>query len=330
MRHGVAHCRSGSEREVHDPEGRPQPFGGFPGDQLTHAGDLERGLFDQFRQLGKIAVPRTTDGRCHHARTGYTHIDHRFRFPDPVERARHEGVVFRGIGKNDQLRTADGALISCQVCRFFDDVTHLTDGIHVDPCLGGGNVHAGADPFRGGQRFGDRIDQHPAAVGESFLDQCTVTADKIDAQFVGGAVKGLCQQHCTIPVQSAAKHGDRCHADPLVDDGDAVHLFQFAAGTDKVLCGVHDLIVHLIRQQSRRGRAAIPEGDAHGDGPDVEALLPDHVQCFKNIFMFGHGAPQILCMVLKISSCMAWISRPFALPSAFMRSMNSVNGTVIV
>ena len=85
------------------------------------------------------------------------------------------------------------------------------------------------------------------------------------------------------------------------------------------------------RQAARIVALAVVQRDAERDRADVEAFLADHVQRFEDVEFIEHGtrSVQILCMVLKMSSCMVRIFRLFALPMRVMASTKSGNGTVM-
>ena len=123
-RHGIADGRRGCQRKVDDAEGHAQPPGGFGGDQLADAGDLEGGLFDDVRKRGEVAVTRPPDGGAHHARAGHADVHGAFGLPDAVERPRHKGVILRDVGKDHQLCAADGALLPREIRRLFYSMPH--------------------------------------------------------------------------------------------------------------------------------------------------------------------------------------------------------------
>jgi hypothetical protein len=78
----VADGRGGSERQVDDTEGGIEAVSGLLGNQLTYAGDLKGGLFDDVGQLGQVAVARALDGGGNDAGAGDANVDDRVGFTD--------------------------------------------------------------------------------------------------------------------------------------------------------------------------------------------------------------------------------------------------------
>ena len=62
-----------------------------------------------------------------------TDIDHALRFAWAGESASHERVVLRGIGKDDELGTAESILGCCFFRQILDDRAHQAHGVHIDP-----------------------------------------------------------------------------------------------------------------------------------------------------------------------------------------------------
>ena len=65
--------------------------------------------------------------------------------------------------------------------------------------------------------------------------------------------------------------------DALVDDGDAKFQLDLFTGGHQTFGVAADLVIDLPAGFHRVAVAAGEQGDAHGDGTDVQVLLVDHV-----------------------------------------------------
>ena len=206
------------------------------------------------------------------------HVDDALRLPHPVEGSGHKGVVLHGVGKDHQLGAAQAVPVRGFLRRLFDDFPHEGNGVHVDARPGGGNVHAGADQLRLREGPGDGLNEPPVPLGAALVDQGAVAADEVHAAGLGRPVQGQ-RQGQTVPVLAALRHqGHGGHGDALVYNGNAVFPFDGAAGFHQFFRPPTDFVVHPPGAFPGGGVGAVPEGDAHGDGADVQVLVVDHVQ----------------------------------------------------
>ena len=125
-------------------------MGGFHTHDLSHSGDPEGCLFNGLRHLIKGTTLDALQRVVHNTGTGNAHIQHRLRLAHTVERTCHKGVILYRIGKDHQLGAAKTVVFFCPLCGLLNDTTHLGYRIHIDACLGGAYIDAGADTV--GQR----------------------------------------------------------------------------------------------------------------------------------------------------------------------------------
>ena len=78
---------------------------------------------------------------------------------------------------------------------------------------------------------------------------------------------------------SPGNHGDGGDGDALVDNGDAVLPGDVLAGFHQVLGVAADFVVDLLAGLVHIGVDAVQQGDAHGDGADIQVLVVNHVDC---------------------------------------------------
>ncbi len=282
MGDGVADGGSGGEGEVDDAEGDIEPAGGLVGDQLADSRDLERGVLDELRHFGDVGVGDLLEGMADDTGTGDTDVDDAVGLAGTVEGACHEGVVFDRVAEDDELGRGDAFPVGRLFGAFADDLSHEGDGIHVDARFRGTDVDAGADVVRDGQRFGDGADEGFIARCEAFLDEGRVAAEVVGAHFFRGALQG----QGVLDRVSAARgedHGNGRDGDPLVDDGDAVLPLDVFPGPDEVRRLADDLLVDAVAGPVDVRVGAVEQGNAHGDGSDVEVLLVDHVDRFEDV-----------------------------------------------
>src|SRR5438093_505698 len=77
-----------------------------------------------------------------------------------------ERVVLGDVGEHHQLRAADAAAVGGALRRVLDHAPHDRDRVHVDAGARGGHLHRRAHPLGGGERLGDRVEQHRVAGGD--------------------------------------------------------------------------------------------------------------------------------------------------------------------
>ena len=78
----------------------------------------------------------------HDARTGHADVHLALRLAHAVKRARHEGVVLHGVGKDDELGAGHAALRGGERGGALDGAAHLGHGVHVDARARRADVHA--------------------------------------------------------------------------------------------------------------------------------------------------------------------------------------------
>ena len=121
------------------------------------------------------------------------------------------------------------------------------------------------------------------AAREALLHERGEAADEVDADLVGGRVERVRHLEVGLGVVAADDVGDRRHRDALVDDRDAVLLLQLGGDLDQPAGAAHDLGVDALGGAARLAGGAVVERDAHGDGPDVEVLGPDHAHGLEDL-----------------------------------------------
>ena len=69
------------------------------------------------------------------AGAGNSHMDLTVGLTNAVESACHEGIVLNGIAENHQLCSADTVTVSSSLSGLLNDLTHKSNGVHVDTGL---------------------------------------------------------------------------------------------------------------------------------------------------------------------------------------------------
>ena len=200
-----------------------------------------------------------------------------------MERARHKGVILGDVGEYHQLGTTDGVAVGGESGGPLDGGAHEADGIHVDARLGGRHVHRGADQIGLGQSLGNDGDQVAIPLGHALMHQGGIAADEVDAHGIGRPLEGMSQfeEHVGGHIPRHQRDGGDGH--PLVDDRDAVLLLNVLTRSHQLFGLAGDLIVNVVAQAVPVVADAIEERDAHGDGADIQILLPDHLDGFQYI-----------------------------------------------
>jgi hypothetical protein len=296
--HRVAHSGGGGQGEVHDAEGHVQAAAGLLGHQLAHAGDAEGGLFDGLRHHVEGGALHVLEGVVHHTGAGDAHIDDAVALAHAVEGAGHEGVVLHRVAEYHQLGAAEAATVRGALRSRLDGPSHEGHRVHIDARLGGAHVHRGTHQLGGGQGLGDGVDELPVPGGEALLHQGGEAADEVDAGGVGGPVQGGGKGH-VVPRYRCARHQrDGGDGNALVDDGNAELPLNGLAGGHQLFGPAADFVVDLPAGGPGVGVAAVQQGDAHGNGADVQVLLVDHVDGVHDFRAVEHKKNLlVLCQV---------------------------------
>ena len=291
--HTVANGRGRRQAQVHNTKRHAQPFRSFYAHQLTHTGDSEGGFLHRLSHHVKGLALDTLKRMVHHTGAGNAHIDDALRLADSVEGTGHKGIVLYGVGKNHQLGAAQAVLVLGQFGSLFHDTAHLGHGIHVDARLGGAHVDAGADHIGGGHCLRNGADQLPVAFRAALLDKGGEAADKVDAAGFGSPIQGFGNLHIAFRLAGSGHQRNRRNRNALVDNGNAELGLNVLADFYQVFGAACDLIVDFFAALIHIRVRTVQEADAHGNGPDVQVLIVDHVQSRQNILLIQH------CLLLK-------------------------------
>ena len=240
----------------------------------------------------------------HHTGAGNAHVDDAVRLANAVERARHKGIVLHSVAEHHQLGAAQTVPAFRQVGRLFDDAAHTGHRVHVDAGPRAAHVDAGAHQIGLGQRLGDGAQQQLVAFAEALLHQRGIAAQKVHAAGLARPVKGQGEGNVILRVAAARHQRHGGDGDALVDDGDAEFAFDIPARLHQLFRTAADFVVNFVTAALGILADAVQQGDAHGDGADVQMLLVDHVDGVKNVLQIQHGSASAysLCMASKMSS----------------------------
>ena len=170
----------------------------------------------------------------------------------------------------------------------FDGFAHHAHGVHVDARLGGADVDRGADEVCLAQRLRDALDQRVVAACKALLHERRIAADEVDAQLLSRLVERVGEAHGVLALTGRRHHADGGDGDALVDDGDAVFLFDVLSCFDQVLGAAHDLVIDLDARLFDVLVETVEQRNTHGDGPHVQVFVVDHMDGFQNVFGFQH------------------------------------------
>ena len=215
-----------------------------------------------------------------------------FRLAHAVKGARHEGVVLHGVGEDHQLRAGHAAVIGGEGSGVFNDFTHFRHGVHVDAGSRGAHVHAGADKLGFGEGLGNGADQRPVGVGHALLHQSGKAAEEVHADLPRRPVQGVGIGNVALRSAARRHQGDGRHGNPLVHDGDAEFRLQLLPGLHQISGQTADLVIDLLAAAVDVGVRAVQQGDAHGDGADVQMLLVNHadgIEYFVSLDQLPHN-----------------------------------------
>ena len=296
--HTVTHRRGGGQGQVYDAEGHAQTGAGLGGHHLAHAGDLEGGFFDSLGHHVEGLALAALQGVVHHAGAGHAHVDDGVGLTHAVEGTSHEGVVLHGVAEHHQLGAAKAGLLSGAQGGLFHCLPHEPHGVHVDARSGGTHIDRGADVLGAGQGFRNGCDELPIAIGHALLHQGRVAADEVDAAGLGRPIHGLGEGDVIRGIAGRRHQSHGGDGNALIDDGDAEFQLDLFAGGHQTFGVAADLVIDLPAGFHRIAVAAGEQGDAHGDGTDVQVLLVDHVDGVHDFRAVEHKKNLlVLCQV---------------------------------
>ena len=142
------------------------------------------------------------------------------------------------------------------------------------------------------------------AFAEALLHQRGIAAQKVHAAGLARPVKGQGEGDVVLRVAAARHQRHGGDGDALVDDGDTEFAFDIPARLHQLFRPAADFVVNFVAAALGILADAVQQGDAHGDGADVQMLLVDHVDGVKNVLQIQHGSASAysLCMASKMSS----------------------------
>ena len=276
----VANLCGGRQGEVDNVELHAKAFSGEGTDQLANAGNLEGCLLDFFCTSVEGFAADLLQGAVYHAGAGDTHGDGGVCLLNTVECARHEGVVADGVREDDELGAAEAVCIRGQVCGGADGLAHELDCAHVNAGSGGSDVYGGADHVGFCERSRDGANQLLVGGGHALIDEGAEAADEVHADCLRSCVEGTSELYIVLVAGGACHQRDGGDGDALVDDRDAELSFDTFADADEVCGAAGDLVVDFAAGYFTVRVGAVEQGDAHGDGANVELLLLDHSDGF--------------------------------------------------
>ena len=287
--HGVTNLGGGCQREVDDVELHAQALGGEGADQLAHASNFEGRFLNLFCAGVEGCSAHLLQGAVHHAGAGDAHRNGGIGLLHTVECAGHEGIVADGVGEDHELGTAEAVRLRGQVGGGADGFTHELDGAHVNAGAGGADVHRGADHVGLCERSRDGANQLFVGGGHALIDEGTEATDEVHAHSLGRCVEGASELHVVLVLGCTGHQCDGGDGDALVDNRDTELGFDAFADTHEVGRAGSNLLVDFAAGYFAVGVGAVEQGDAHGDGADIEFFFLDHADGFENIAVHHDG-----------------------------------------
>ena len=280
---GIADCRGRSQGQVHDSERHAQHGSRFGTHQLTDTGNLKCCFLNSFCHFVQRSVVRkVVQHGPNHARAGYAHAEDGIRFAHAVECTGHERVILYRVAEYHQLCSAHALVVFGEERSFLNLPAHQGNGVHVDAGLGGADVYRGAHQLSFGQSLRDGFNQFPVAGAEALLDQCGISADKINSDSMGCPIQRTCVFH-RVAAGYTGQHGNRCNGNSLVYNWNAVLSGNLFAGFHQVFCFSADLFVDLLAGAVDVAVRTVQQRDAHGGGTDIQVFVSNHGNGFQDI-----------------------------------------------
>ena len=199
-----------------------------------------------------------------------------------MESTCHKGVIFHGVAEHHQLGAAQTRPLTGQVGGVLDDAPHTGHGVHIDTRPGGTHIHTGADKIRFRQCLGDGTQQQLIAPGEAFLHRRGKAADEVHTAGLSRPIHGQGKGHKVLCSTAGGNQSHGGDGNAFVDNRDAELAFNILAGFYQIFSVTGDLVINLVAAALRILADAVQQGDAHGDGADVQMVLVDHIDGVEN------------------------------------------------
>jgi len=256
-----------------------------------------------------------------HARPADADVDDGFRLADAVDRARHERIVFRLVGEDDELGRGEPAPVCALPAEVVDDLAHEPDCVHVDAVARRADVDRRAHLLRADERLRDRGDEFHVPAAQPALHVGRETADEVHAHLSRGLVERVAERGEAVPVEPRADVRDGSDREALVDHGQAILVAHRLACGDEPL----GLAAHLVPDRGAGrvhvARVAVQQVQAEGDRAHVEVLFLDHGDRAENLFGANHTSTSFVAR--KMASCWSTALKPACSPNAFSRRRRS-------
>ena len=208
-----------------------------------------------------------------------------------MESTCHKRVIIRCVTEYHKLGTAKGILLFGRLCGCKDDLAHQFYGIHIDTGLGGANIYRTADTLCLCHCLRNGADKKLLCRSHSLAYQCGISANKVNANFLGTFIQCSCDGHKIFRFLtcSSANQSDRCYRNSFIYNRDPVLGCDLITGRYQVsgFCG--DLLIYFLIQCIQVRIDTVQKADTHGDGTHIQILLLDHFICLvylKNIDHF--------------------------------------------
>lgn len=130
-------------------------MGGLAAHELAGTGDFKGSLLNLLGDFHhRCGIGQLLQGCGHNAGARDAHVDDGVGLATAVDGTRHKRGVLDHVGKADKLGSADGILVGREFSGIDDGLRSHEYGVHVDAGTQAGDVDAGADAARGGERLG--------------------------------------------------------------------------------------------------------------------------------------------------------------------------------
>ena len=248
IRNTVSDRRCRRQRKIDDTKWNTHTFGSLSGHELSHTSDLKCRLLDLLCQMSEVCTMLRLQCFSHNTRAADADIDDLICLGHAVECTRHKRIVIRCITEYHQLGTPNAVTVCCARCSLMYDISHQTNGIHIQAGLGGTKVYGAAYKICHCQCIRDGTDQQLVAHGHSLGHQSAVSSDEVDPQCLGRTIQCLGDRHVILRSLAGCRTDQRDRSDryTLVDDRDSIFPLNILSGLHQILGHRGDTVVNLF------------------------------------------------------------------------------------
>ena len=113
--------------------------------------------------------------------------------------------------------------------------------------------------------------------------QCRITANEVYTAGFCCTLQGFCKQYRIFVRASCCQHCNRSDCNSLVNNRNAIFLFNGFTGGNELFCPSCDFVINLIASLMNVRINTIQKRNSHRGCTDIQAFILNHTNGFQNV-----------------------------------------------